>query len=247
MIRKRLFFDIETSPNIGLFWKPGYKLSIGYENITGERAIICISYKWAGDKLHNLTWDKDKNDKNMLEKFIKVVNKADEIVAHNGDKFDVKWLRTRCIKFGIAMNPDIQTIDTLKLARSKFTFNSNRLDYIAKYLGVGEKQETGGLNLWKDITINNNRRSLRKMVEYCDNDVVILEKVWDKLNEYVPAKTSIGRVYSDCPECGSEHTVINKYRVSAAGMKRVSLRCTDCGKYHTIPQSKLEINKEFKG
>jgi len=239
MNRNRLFFDIETSPNIGLFWKSGYKINIGYENIIKERAIICISYKWAGGKVHNLYWDKDQNDRTMIEKFVKVMNKADEIVAHNGDNFDIKWLRTRCIRFGVRIDPNIVTIDTLKLCRSKFNFNSNRLDYVAKFLGVGEKQETGGFDLWKDITINNDRKALKRMVKYCDNDVVILEKAWDKLNQYVPAKTSIGRVYSDCPECGSEHTVIDKYRVSGAGMKKVSLRCVDCGKYHTIAESKL--------
>ena len=40
---KRLFFDIETSPNIGYFWRAGYKLNIGADNIIEERKIICIT------------------------------------------------------------------------------------------------------------------------------------------------------------------------------------------------------------
>ena len=31
--RRRLFFDIETSPNIGLFWEAGYKKNIDVSNI----------------------------------------------------------------------------------------------------------------------------------------------------------------------------------------------------------------------
>ena len=46
--RKRLFFDIETSPNIGFFWSSGYKINIPFENILKERAIICIAYKYQG-------------------------------------------------------------------------------------------------------------------------------------------------------------------------------------------------------
>ena len=42
---KRLFFDIETSPNIVYSWRTGYNLTITTENIITERAIICISYK----------------------------------------------------------------------------------------------------------------------------------------------------------------------------------------------------------
>ena len=41
-----LYFDIETSANVGLFWTSGYKISIGTENIIKERAVICICYKF---------------------------------------------------------------------------------------------------------------------------------------------------------------------------------------------------------
>jgi hypothetical protein len=68
---KRLFFDIETSPNIGLFWTAGYKQTISPDNIIKERAIICICYKWAGEKeVYSLTWDSKQDDKKILEKFI---------------------------------------------------------------------------------------------------------------------------------------------------------------------------------
>ena len=77
--RKRLYFDIETSPNIGFFWTAGFKLNISTESIIKERAIICICYKWEEDKVtHSLNWDSKQNDKKMLQEFIKVANEADE-------------------------------------------------------------------------------------------------------------------------------------------------------------------------
>jgi DNA polymerase elongation subunit (family B) len=110
--RKRLYFDIETSPNIGFFWQSGYKLNIGYQNILKERAIICICYKWEGEKdVQAFTWDKKQSDKKMLQDFIKVVDTADELVGHNGDKFDLSWIRTRCLFHGIQMFPNYTTID----------------------------------------------------------------------------------------------------------------------------------------
>jgi hypothetical protein len=63
--------------------------------------------------------------KKMLIEFIKVLNTADETIGHNGDKFDLAWVRTRCLFHGIDMFPSYTTIDTLKVARSKFKFNSN--------------------------------------------------------------------------------------------------------------------------
>ena len=62
--RRRLYFDIEVSANVGLFWQSGYKLQIGTENIIKERAVICICYKWEDDEdVYYLQWDKKQCDK----------------------------------------------------------------------------------------------------------------------------------------------------------------------------------------
>lgn len=235
--RKRLYFDIETSPNIGFFWQSGFKLNIGYQNILKERAIICICYKWEGDKEASaLTWDKRQNDKKMLQQFISIVNTADEIVGHNGDKFDLAWIRTRCLYHGIEMFPNYVTIDTLKIARSKFKFNSNRLNYIADYLGIGQKIKTD-FDLWKDIVLKNDPKALDKMVKYCKMDVILLQKVHEHLKTHVASKTHYGVVFGEyrgtCPECGSEELIKHANRVLASGTKKIVYRCNTCGHYHT--------------
>jgi DNA polymerase elongation subunit (family B) len=239
--KKRLFFDIETSPNIGFFWQSGYKLNVPYSNIIKERAIICICYKWEGDdKVYSLNWDKNQDDKAMLEKFVEITNEAQELVGHNGDKFDLPWIRTRCLFHGIPMFPNYVTIDTLKQARSKFRFNSNRLDYIANYLGVGGKTETG-FDLWKNIVLNKDKEAMDKMVEYCKNDVIILEKVYKYLANYFPHKTHYGALENgdkcSCPECGSINLKFSQKRYSAAGTPRIQLQCRECFKYHTVATS----------
>jgi DNA polymerase elongation subunit (family B) len=242
--KKRLFFDIETSPNIGFFWSAGYKLNIPYSNIIKERAIICICYKWEGDdKVYSLNWDNNQDDKKMLEKFMTVTNEATELVGHNGDRFDLPWIRTRCLYHRIPVFPTYTTIDTLKHSRSKFRFNSNRLDYISQFLKVGEKLETG-FDLWKDIVLNKDKEALEKMITYCKNDVVILEKVYHELSNYVPHKTHYGvsnggEKYS-CPECGSNNLRFSQRRYTAAGTPRIQLQCNECHKYHTVSNTAYE-------
>ena len=83
---RRLFFDIETSPNLALIWRPGHKISVSYNSIVRERAIICVAWKWEGErKIQSLTWDQKQDDAGLLRKFVPVMHEADEIVAHNGD------------------------------------------------------------------------------------------------------------------------------------------------------------------
>jgi DNA polymerase elongation subunit (family B) len=235
--RKRLYFDIEVSANVGLFWQSGYKLQIGTENIIKERAIICICYKWEeGKDVYYLHWDRKQDDKKLLQEFIQVANEADELVGHNGDKFDLAWIRTRCLLHRIEMFPQYNTIDTLKIARSKFRFNSNRLDYIGKFLGLGQKIHTD-FNLWKDIMLNNDKLALDKMIDYCIQDVVLLEKVHKELNNHIPAKTHYGVIFGEgrgsCPECGSDDLVKSNKRVTASGLVKIQYKCKTCNKMHS--------------
>jgi DNA polymerase elongation subunit (family B) len=235
--RRRLYFDIEVSANIGLFWQSGYKLQIGTENIIKERAVICICYKWEDDNdVYYLQWDKKQCDKKLLQDFINVANTADELVGHNGDKFDLSWIRTRCLFHNIQMFPLYNTIDTLKVARSKFRFNSNRLDYIGKFLGLGQKNHTN-FDLWKDIMLKNDKTAMNTMIDYCIQDVVLLEKVHKALNNHIPAKTHYGVIFGQdkgsCPECGSDDLIINNRRVTASGIKKIQFICKTCNKIHS--------------
>jgi len=237
--RRRLFFDIETSPNIGLFWEAGYKKNITTDNIIRERAIICICYKWEDEKeVYALQWDAKQNDKRMLEQFIAVANTANELVGHNGDKFDLAWIRTRCLFHGIDMFPNYQTIDTLKVARSKFRFQSNRLNYIAEFLGLGGKIKTE-FNLWKDILLNKDKVAMEKMIKYCKKDVSLLEEVYKLLGSHIAAKTHYGVVFGQdrgsCPECGagSKELIKNNTVVTATGLTRIQYKCKVCNKFHS--------------
>lgn len=238
--KKRLFFDLETSPNIAMLWEPGYQVNISSDFIIKERAIICVGWQWEHEKTINaLTWDKNHDDKKLLEKFVKQIHKADEIVAHNGDRFDIPWVRTRCLKHGIALSPDLVSIDTLKYARSRFKFNSNRLNYIAQYLNIGEKIRTD-LDLWKRVVLEKNQTALKEMVRYCKKDVALLKEVWDKMNTYVPAKSNFGHTIRECPECTSDNVKISHRRTTAQGYKKTQFQCNDCGKYHTVASSRFE-------
>jgi len=237
--RRRLFFDIETSPNIGLFWEAGYKKNITTDNIIRERAIICICYKWEDEKeVYALQWDAKQNDKRMLEQFVKVANTANELVGHNGDKFDLAWIRTRCLFHGIDMFPNYQTIDTLKVARSKFRFQSNRLNYIAEFLGLGGKIKTE-FNLWKDILLNKDKVAMEKMIKYCKKDVSLLEEVYKLLGNHIAPKTHYGVVFGQdrgsCPECGadSENLIKNMSRTTATGVVKIQYQCKVCNKFHS--------------
>jgi len=237
---KRLLFDIETSPCVGYFWRPGRNLNIPYDNIIKDNAIICIAYKWHGkDEVYSMTWE-DGDDYEMLLKFITVVNSVDEAIGHNCDRFDLKWLRARCMYHRIPFPAHIQSFDTLKASRGQLALNSHRLDYIAKYLGVGQKNNDSGFGLWRGV-MEGDSKSLKDMVKYCKNDVVILEKVYDELYKYskpkIHAAVHVGGFKHHCPSCGSPDTKRNRKKTTAAGVPKVQMICNECNHYYTLAES----------
>lgn len=240
---KRLFFDIETSYNIVKSWRVGYNLSINPEDIIHERAIITVAYKWEEDKdVTVLTWD-NGNDKELVKEFMKVLNSADEIVGHNIDKYDIKFLMARALVHRIPGLPKYQTSDTLKIARKHFSLNSNKLDYIAQLLGLGSKLKHRGMPMWDDIILRNDKKALEEMVEYNVQDVFLTEDVYNALKIYTEPKVNhtvlAGGDSHTCPNCGDDNLLHAKTYVTKAGTKSYLMRCR-CSTTFTITEKKYK-------
>ena len=56
------------------------------------------------------------------------------IVAHNGDRFDIPWINTRCLYHRLDPLPKVKILDTYKECKNAFYLNSNRLDYVSQYI-----------------------------------------------------------------------------------------------------------------
>jgi DNA polymerase elongation subunit (family B) len=226
------------------------KVFLDASNIVEERSIICACWKWEGEKaIHAATWDKKHNPTPVLHGIVEALTDADECVAHNGDRFDLPWIRAMCLKHGVQCPPSFKTTDTLKLARKYFNLNSNRLDYLAKFLGVGGKIKTD-FDLWRAIALRDDAKAMAKMVRYCKNDVAILEKVHHALIPYTPAVHNHAVLNhgekSDCPECGDAWPRMHDRRVTVRGTVSYVMRCTKCGKSFMICERVFKELQERK-
>lgn len=247
---KRLFFDIETGYyilKIRTWQLKNFNKYFNYEDIEREKEIICISYKWQyEDKVHTL--DFRNGEKQMLKEFIKILGDADEIIAHNGDRFDLPFLRARCLYHGVLMFPTYRTLDTLKKTRSSFLFASNKLDYLLKYTEVGEKVEHEGFDMWKKIIEGDKKESeeaLEKMIEYCEGDVIGLADFYAVISPFITHNNNfavlVGGDKWDCPECGSGNVELHHTYTTAMGVIRRQMKCNDCKKQYKIS------NKNYMG
>lgn len=244
---KVMFMDIETSPCLGWFWRTG-KQVVSSDQVLDHTKIICICYMWEGeDKVHTLTWDRKQDDKKMLEKFSKETAKADCVIGHNGDNFDIKHVQARLAFHRLPPIDIVLTDDTLKMVRNKFNLASYKLGYLGEYFGVGRKLETGGgIKLWLHVWLENNRRKLEEMCKYCRKDVKLLADVYECIKPYVKHKLNRAMFSEErvCPKCGSGKLIKHGTRrvVSNLQLKQRWL-CQDCGATSTTGVNKQPAAK----
>lgn len=228
---KILLIDIESLPNI----QYGYDLWNGSkpDMIIKEKAIICFGYKWLGEgKAKVISAVKPYLDNVLCTKITEILNEADYVVAHFGDRFDLKFIRSRCIINGVPAPSFIPSLDTYKLAKRHFNFNANRLDYLGKLFGFGGKLKTGW-ELWQKCA-EGDKAAMRKMAEYNKRDVELLEKVFLHMLPHVESKLN-HQLFSDkvvCPHCGSDY-IQRRGTVCLKTRKRQRLACMKCGTWFT--------------
>lgn len=232
-----VLWDIETTHNRVAVFKLFGEDYISPENIIQERYIVCASWKALGARSADAVsvlndpkrFKKDPcDDYHVCKTLHDVLSNADVIVAHNGDKYDIKFTEARMLFHGLSPLPTIPSIDTLKVAKGRFLFNSNKLDYLGNFLKVGRKKPTTG-GLWLRV-IQGDIAAIKEMVSYNKQDVDLLERVFLKLRPYVANHISrqlFGQM-AGCPRCGST-------KVQSRGVHRATTRtyqrfqCQGCG------------------
>lgn len=240
MNSKILIIDIETAPNIVYAWGL-YDQNISIDQIVQDGYMLCYTAKWLGskdyiyDSIFNYGGFKYKptDDYKIAVSAWKLMNEADIIIAHNGDHFDLKWFNTLFIKHGLKPVSTYKSIDTLKAAKNHFKFLSNRLDYIARTLGVGEKLKHEGISLWIKC-MKGDKDAWKKMEMYNKRDVQILENVYKKLRPFIKNHPNLS-LYGNltditCTACNSKNVERRGYSFTSSG-KFARFVCKECGKW----------------
>lgn len=225
---KLLFLDIETSPNIVHTWGL-FNQFIAINQIVQSGKTICWAARWAGDKKVMYSGHDTDSHKNMLKKIHKLLSEADAVVTYNGNRFDLPTLNKEFIKAGMTPPAPYKKIDLLTVARSQFKFTSNKLDYVAQFLGLGAKEKHKGHELWLGCMAGNDK-DWKIMQKYNKQDVVLLEKVYDRMLPWIPrhANWSVFENSLCCPNCGSKYFQKRGLYHSQAGTYQ-RYQCQGCG------------------
>lgn len=139
-------------------------------------------------------WDTSRScDAPLCRDLRSEMDKYDIIVAHNGTRFDVPFMMTRFLKWGIKWNQP-KIVDPVRLARRYMKLGSNSLKSVTHHLGIQGKTECLG-EQWMEAKFDrgkSNKKAMDYVVEHCIADVDILEQVTLRLKHFVPKIGSFG-------------------------------------------------------
>lgn len=202
---------------------------------------MCWSAKWLGDKKimsdyafrYKEDFKSDKKDFTVCKTIHALLCKADIVVAHNGDNFDLKKLNSFFKKNDIPPVKPFYTVDTKKVSKSNFGFISNKLDSLCRELEIGSKIDNGGIDLWKRC-MDGDQSAWNKMLRYNKHDVRLLEELYLSIRPYMKKHPNVSILRGDninCPVCGSSEKVLSGKQRSLSGMIQ-RYQCKSCNHYY---------------
>lgn len=203
---KLLTIDIETMPHLGYFWDR-WKQDIGMVQIKDLKRVSCFAAKWLGEDEVFYYSEFHDGKEEMVRQAHRLLDEADVIVTYNGKTFDVPHLETEMVLLDPKLVPSpFQHIDLYQIIKRRFKFPSNKLDDVAKALGLGQKVSHSGFQLWIDC-LGGNIEAWSKMREYNKQDVVLTEDVYQTILPWIKSHPNIN-VFADeavegCTRCGS--------------------------------------------
>lgn len=228
-----LFIDIETGPNLAHVWGL-WQQNVGLPQLLESGEVLCFAAKWHGKKKVFYFSSYHHGKERMLQEAHALLSEADIVVHYNGIRFDIPHLNREFVESGMEPPAPFKQIDLLRTVKAQFRFPSNKLDYVVQALNLGAKVEHSGHKLWVDC-LQGKAGAWADMKAYNIHDVVITEKLYDKLRPWIANHPAVG-LYSgeahSCPACGAGEESLQRRGYAYTGVSVFQrYQCNECGKW----------------
>ena len=212
---------LEPSKIISCSWK-----ELGSDKITTKTIADYPTYKPG-----------EIDDRLLVEEVWKILDDANVVCAHYGSAFDIKKLNARFVWYGLNAPSAYKTLDTKRIASKYFKFDSNSLNSLGQYFGVGVKVENGGFDLWVRC-IEGDPEAWALMARYNEQDVLLLEQIYWKLRPFIEDHPNMAALSADnlnvpagvCPTCLSGDVHKRGFSITKTGRKQ-RFQCGSCGSW----------------
>ena len=226
-----LLLDLETSPNLAYVWGL-WQQNVSVNQMVSSTEVICFGARWYGQKKVQFSSIHHDGKGAMLKAIHELIDQADAVVGWNSASFDIKHLNREFVENGLLPPSPHKDIDLMRVAKQRFKFPSNKLDYVAQKLEVGAKVKHSGFELWVKCMAGD-EVAWREMKKYQIQDVNLLVELYEKLLPWIknhPNRALIDGRPEACVNCGGNSINARGMEVTGAGVYR-KYQCQSCGKW----------------
>lgn len=243
-----IILDIETAPKLAYVWRM-WKENIGHDQLIDRGFMMSCSVKVLGEPKVYYKESRTEDDFSLTQWVTDWLDKADYVIAHNGKKFDIPFIKARALVNCIPPPSPFKVIDTLEIAKKEFLFTRNTLKNLAEELSCDlqkfDHAKFAGFSLWKECMAGNEEAWL-EMKKYNMLDVEVLEEVYLLLSPWYSNHPNIN-VDDDsevmrCPKCGSSNIQKRGYYTTNTG-KYQRYACMACGGWSSSRYTQNTITK----
>lgn len=232
---KVLFYDIETTLAKSYHFGQ-WKQNLSVKQQVQEGHLLSHAWAWGNSDVVGsiLTREEILNhdpERLVLEAWA-LLDNADIVVAHYGKKFDIPKLNGYFLKYGLQPPSPYKVVDTKEISSKKFLLPFNSLEYLAKALGVQQKIDNSGIQLWIDCD-HGKQEALDEMLAYNIGDIEALRDVYNRLISWDNNGVNMA-LYNDehtslCTHCGSDDILSLDGKYAYTAQRKYSLyRCNSC-------------------
>lgn len=246
---KTILLDIETAPSLAYVWGV-WQQNIGIDQVQPVGGyIMSASWKVLGEAEIHYLENRTTCDKQIVKDLIDVLDECDFVIAHNGMKFDIPFIKARAAINGIKPPSPFKVIDTLKIAKKEMRFQRNTLQFLADILNVPLRKldhaKYPGFKLWLGC-INQEEEAWKEMRLYNIMDTEVLEQVYMKLRPWYTTHPNVTTADDletyRCPKCGSIDIIKRGFFHTNKGKYQKYL-CKGCGAWSSETRTMNTMEK----
>lgn len=227
---KILVHDLENSPALGWFYGNTWQTNIA--KVESPSRVMSFAAGWAGSSAIEYRSDFHDGHDEMIGRYWQLIDEADVLVSYNGARHDTPHIHTEFLRVAGSLPSPVVECDLYRVIRSRFKFQSNRLDFVLQDLQIGKKIEHEGIDLWLKC-LRDDPKAWARFKRYNIGDVRETRKLFTRLLPWIPQSMLPNRrLFGEpdgCPRCGLTGSLQRRgYRYTAVSRFQRFV-CLGCG------------------
>jgi len=159
--------------------------------------LACVSFlplqEGAEVKTIQLEFEDERNDKDMLVEVIEELQKYDIVIGHNVAGFDLNWLNSRAMYYGMVMPKSWLYYDTYQVAKTMAIKSASKsLAGLCAYFGISSHKTAVQKGEWTMVDSPIKAEydyAMGEIVKHCEWDVIDNRELFNVLWKYDDKKS----------------------------------------------------------